>query len=274
MNQTTLAKDVVILGIGLHSGAMSRVIVRSAGADAGIVFRQNGVDVPARAGLVRVAPLCTLVEDAAAGVRISTVEHLLAALHGLGIDNAVVEVEGEEVPILDGSALPWVEAIDNAGRQELEAPKRALVVGNEVRVEDGSKYAVASPHAGAWLSVDVTVDYPHPLIGVQRWKGIVDEQVFRTQIAPARTFVLEKDIEAVRAAGLVRGGGLDNAVVFGSDGRVMNPERLRFADEPVRHKVLDLIGDLYMGGRAVHGRVTAVMPGHGLNNGLLRKIVG
>ena len=290
MNQITLARDVVMRGIGLHSGAMVRVVVRPGAVDTGVVFRQNGMDVPARADLVKVAPLCTLVE--ASGMKISTVEHLLAALHGLGIDNAVIEVEGEEIPILDGSALPWVEAFDKVGRVEQGAPKRVLVVGQAVEVEltrlrQGSSEASsgllreedrdtqvitakAEPHAGAWLHVSVATDYAHPLIGPQTWRGIVDEAVFRREIAPARTFVLEKDVAAARKGGLIRGGGLDNAVVFGENGLVMNPEGLRFKDEPVRHKVL---GDLYMAGRPVHGRLSFNMPGHGVNNQLLRKIV-
>ena len=271
MKQRTVAKDVMVRGMGLHSGERVRVIVRPVGVGTGIMFRQNGVEVAAAPELVRLAPLCTLVE--APGVRISTVEHLLAALHGLGVDNAVVEVEGGEVPILDGSALPWVEAIDAAGRVEQDAPRVPLVVERTVEVVEGAKMARAESHSGKWLHVDVKVDYAHPLVGVQQWRGMVDEEVFRREIAPARTFTLEQEIDKALAAGLIKGGGLDNAVVFATDGTVKNAEGLRFPDEPVRHKVLDMVGDLYMAGRPVYGRVSANMPGHGVNNAVLRGIV-
>lgn len=274
--QQTLAGTVEVAGVGLHSGLEARVVLKPALADEGITLvRTDGVEgvFHVRPALVKASPLCTLLENGQ-GMRLSTVEHLLAALHGLGVDNAVVEVEGPEIPILDGSALPWVEAVDRAGRVRLEAPRTWLRVdATPLRVDDGERQLVATHADEAGLTADVTVDFDHPLVGRQRWAGFVDEETFRREIAPARTFVLEGQIRQARAAGLIKGGNLDNAVVFGDDGTVLNPDGLRFEDEPVRHKVLDLLGDLYMAGMPVWARVDAVQPGHGANNVLLRQMV-
>lgn len=274
MKQVTLAKEVRLGGIGLHSGEQAEVVLRPGKAGAGVVFVAGGEEIPARPGLVRAMPLCTLLDWR--DFKLSTVEHLLAALHGLGVDAVRIEVDGPEVPVLDGSALPWVEAIDAAGRVELEAPRAWLQVEKALEIKDGLKVLRALPETApeeGRLDVRVAVDYPHPLIGSQTWHGVVDEEVFRKQIAPARTFVLEREINAAREAGLIKGGSLENAVVFGDDGTVKNPEGLRFADEPVRHKVLDALGDFYMAGRMVWGRLDLTLPGHAMNNRLLRAMV-
>ncbi len=268
----TLAKEVSISGIGLHSGIGTEVVLRPH-AGGGVVVRKNGVDYAVRADMVQMSPLCTLVQldD---GVSLSTVEHLLSALHGLCVDSVVVEINGPEVPILDGSAIQWVELIDKAGRVELgETERRWLKVAKPVVADMEGRVLLANPDARLGLRVECNIDFPHPAIGAQVWKGVVDEQVFRREIAPARTFVQEKDIAAAQRAGLAKGGSLENAVVFGENGGVLNKEGLRFEDEPVRHKVLDLIGDIYMQGRCVSGAFAVTAPGHVANNQLLRKIV-
>lgn len=279
MKQRTLAKEVSRTGVGLHSGKAGEVVLRPSKAGEGVRFVVNGWRTPRIAPeMVEAAPLCTLLNFGRVGEgslrTLSTVEHLMAALHALGVDNVEIEMEGPEVPILDGSALPWVEAIDEAGRVELDAERDWLRVVEPVEVRDGLKSLRAEAHKPEGLWVRAEVAYPHPMIGSQTWQGEVDEDAFRHLIAPARTFVLEKDIAAAKAAGLALGGSLENAVVFGDNGRVLNPEGLRFPDEPVRHKVLDTVGDLYMAGRPVWARVNAVLPGHGLNNQLLRKMAG
>jgi UDP-3-O-[3-hydroxymyristoyl] N-acetylglucosamine deacetylase len=271
MKQRTLKAPVARKGVGLHSGVEAEVVLRPAGAGEGIVFMAGGRKVKAAATLVNPTPLCTML-DLGEGVRLSTVEHLMAALHALGVDNVRTEASGPEIPILDGSALPWVEALDEAGRVELEAERDWLKVAAAVEAREGLKALKAEPGREEGLWVRAGVDYLHPLIGSQTWEGMVDEDTFRHLIAPARTFVLQKDIEAAQAAGLARGGSLENAVVFGDDGTVLNPDGLRFDDEPVRHKVLDIVGDLYMAGRPVWGRVSVVLPGHAMNNLLLRKM--
>lgn len=273
--RVTLAKDVSIKGIGLHSGVGAEVVLRPSLAGGGVVLRRGDVtggEFVVEAGMVQVSPLCTLLENAR-GVTLSTVEHLLSALHGLRVDSVIVDIHGPEVPILDGSALPWVELIDQAGRVELEAERNWLKVEKPVVLDAEGRVLLATPDARLGMRAECVIDFPHPMIGRQVWKGVLDEATFRREIAPARTFVQEKDIAAAQAAGLAKGGSLENAVVFGSDGGVLNKEGLRFADEPVRHKVLDLLGDLYMEGRCVSGAFSVTAPGHVANNMLLRKLV-
>ncbi len=186
----TLAKEVSISGIGLHSGIGTEVVLRPH-AGGGVVVRKNGVDYAVRADMVQMSPLCTLVQldD---GVSLSTVEHLLSALHGLCVDSVVVEINGPEVPILDGSAIQWVELIDKAGRVELgETERRWLKVAKPVVADMEGRVLLANPDARLGLRVECNIDFPHPAIGAQVWKGVVDEQVFRREIAPARTFVQE-----------------------------------------------------------------------------------
>jgi UDP-3-O-[3-hydroxymyristoyl] N-acetylglucosamine deacetylase len=271
----TLAKDVSIKGVGLHSGVGAEVVLRPSLAGGGVVLRRGDVtggEFRLEPGMVQKSPLCTLLDNGH-GVMLSTVEHLLSALHGLRVDSVIVEINGPEVPILDGSALPWVELIDEAGRLELEIERQWLKVERPVVEDSEGRVLLANPDARLGLRVECVIDFPHPAIGRQTWQGVVDEAVYRREIAPARTFVQEKDIEAAQRAGLAKGGSLENAVVFGEDGTVKNPGGLRFADEPVRHKVLDLIGDIYMAGRCVSGAFAVTAPGHVANNNLLRKIV-
>lgn len=273
--QRTLKKVVSTKGIGLHTGVAVEVVLRPAEEGSGVVVRRTDMDVEYRLvpDLVKASPLCTLLENGD-GVTLSTVEHLMSALHALGVDNVEVEVSGPEVPILDGSALPWVELIDEAGRVAQEDPRWWLKVARTVTLDEGGRVLMAEADARGGMRIECTVDFPHPLIGRQEWKGVIDEETYRREIAPARTFVMEKDVEAAQKAGLIKGGSLANAVVYGEDGTVKNPEGLRFKDEAVRHKILDVIGDLYMAARPVCGRFTLTAPGHTANNKLLRKIMG
>jgi UDP-3-O-[3-hydroxymyristoyl] N-acetylglucosamine deacetylase len=267
----TLAREVSIVGIGLHSGIDAEVVLRP-NPDGGVIVRKDGEVFALRADMVMKSPLCTLV-DLRDGITISTVEHLLSALHGLRVDSVIIDIDGPEVPILDGSALPWVELIDNAGRNEIAVNRDWLKVARTVVADMEGRVLMANPDARLGMRVECNIDFPHPAIGRQVWKGIVDEAVYRKDIAPARTFVQEKDIAAAQAAGLAKGGSLDNAVVFGENGGVLNKDGLRFADEPVRHKVLDLIGDVFMQGRCVAGAFAVTAPGHVANNQLLRQIL-
>lgn len=262
--QRTLRKEVSVAGVGLHSGVEAEVVLLPAGDGEGVVL--NGEHL--HPGMVKWSPLCTLLEMP--GGNVSTVEHLLSALHGLGVDNVRIEVQGPEVPILDGSALPWIELIDSVGRVELESERVWLKVEKPVVLNEEGRVLMAEPDPRAGLRIGCVVEFPHPAIGRQAWEGVVDEETYRREIAPARTFVLERDIAAAQAAGLAKGGGLHNAVVFGDDGVVKNPEGLRFADEPVRHKVMDAVGDLFMAGRPVWGKFSLTAPGHTSNNKLLR----
>jgi UDP-3-O-[3-hydroxymyristoyl] N-acetylglucosamine deacetylase len=308
MAAITLKKDIEVQGVGLHSGVPCEVVLRP--SVGGRVLLRRGVEEtdelvlsPENVGIFsRPSPLCTRLENEF-GVRIATVEHLLSALHGLGVTSCIVDISAEEVPILDGSAWPWVEAIDRAERMlidETNMPvlniEKPVIFESEGRVltaEPGAKpRGVSGAPSGAGcrflpdlpggilahervgdLQVGCAVDFPHPAIGRQTWQGVVDEATYRREIAPARTFVLECDVAAAQAAGLAKGGGLHNAVVFGDNGQVLNPEGLRFPDEPVRHKVLDFIGDIYLAGRVVSGAFHLTAPGHTANAGLLRRVV-
>ena len=278
----TLAKAITVKGIGVHTGAPVAVELRPRvpklrEVNAGIVLQR--LDVPKGQGDFTLAadlsvpsPLATLLRNAE-GTTLSTVEHLLSALHGLQVDALTIAVDGPELPILDGSGLPWVQAIDAAGRQTLDVPRAWLRVPKVVQHDSEGRVLRAEPDGRRALRLECTVDFPHPKIGRQQWRGVVDEAVFRAEIAPARTFVLEEDIAAAQAAGLAKGGSLANAVVFGKNGQVLNPEGLRFADEPVRHKVLDAVGDLFLAARPVAGKFYLTLPGHTANNALLRKLL-
>ena len=274
--QHTLAAAVSCEGVGLHSGARVRLTLRPAPADHGIVFIRNDL---ARDNRVAVSPravvetrLHTEIANAA-GVRVLTVEHLMAAFAGLGVDNALVELDGPELPIMDGSSEPFVELIDLAGLRAQSAPRRRIEILRRIAVEDGDKSIALSPGAPGvvGLELDVQIAFASPAIGRQRFALTVTPESFRRELAAARTFGFVQDVAVLRAGGLARGGGLENAVVVDGD-RVLNPHGLRFPDEFVRHKALDLLGDLYVLGLPIAGRVEAVRPGHGLNNALARAL--
>ncbi len=273
--QHTLRTAIDCVGIGVHSGKQSRLVLRPAPVGTGIVFRRSdlGIDIPARFDHVVDTMLCTVLglpgrQDA----RVGTVEHVMAALAGLGISNAIVEVDGPEVPILDGSAASFVFLIDCAGIQEQAMPERAIVVRRPVRVEHGDAVVELRPTTGhAQMIVAMEIDFDDPAIGRQSLSLRISETTFRREIAAARTFGRAAEVAALQAAGLARGGSLENAVVV--DGaNVLNPGGLRMRDEFVRHKVLDAVGDIALAGAPVIGRVVGHKSGHALNNRLLRAL--
>ncbi len=269
-NQRTVAKRVSCTGVGLHSGKPATLTLAPAPADAGISFVRMdlGVEIPARNDHVADTTLSTNL--AHAGARVHTVEHVLAALHGMAIDNCRVEVDGPEIPILDGSAAPFVCLVQEAGVQVQRTGKRWLVIEQPVEVREGGKLARLEP-ADAF-SVDFTADFDHPLITNQAFRTTIDDRTFAREVARARTFCFRRDIERMQAMGLARGGSLANAIVV-DEFSILNPEGLRFPDEFARHKVLDAVGDLALFGLPVLGALTAVKSGHAMNQALVRKVL-
>lgn len=276
--QHTLARPVSCEGTGLHGGARVGLTLRPAAPDMGVLFVRT--DVVDRDNRVPVSPKAVVETTLhtelanAAGVRVLTIEHLMAALAGLGVDNVRVELDGPELPIMDGSAQSFVELIEQAGLAPQAAPRRCLEILRPVEVRDGDKRAALLPAADgdAGLTLDVEIVFDAPAIGRQRYVAAVTPERFRRELACARTFGFANEVAALRARGLARGGGLENAVVV--DGaRVLNPQGLRFRDEFVRHKALDALGDLYVIGLPLIGRFEAVRTGHGLNNALARAVL-
>jgi UDP-3-O-[3-hydroxymyristoyl] N-acetylglucosamine deacetylase len=243
--QRTFKQRASLGGIGLHSGAKVRVTLAPAPADSGIVFVRSGEEIPALAEYVVDTTMNTSLGRGT--LRVGTVEHLLAALVGCGIDNARLEVEGPEIPIMDGSADPFVALVREAGIHEQRTARRFLMVRRPVSIVDGDKLARLSPARGKF-SISYTVDFQHPLISDQTCKLEMNDRSFQKEIARARTFGFKRDVERLHRAGLARGGSLDNAVVV-DDFNILNPEGLRFPDEFVRHKILDAIGDLALLGK-------------------------
>ena len=269
--QRTLAAAIDCVGVGLHSGRRIHLVLRPAPVATGIVFRRAdlGVDVPARFDRVVDTRMCTVI--GASGVSVGTVEHVMAALAGAGIDNAIVEVDGPEVPVLDGSAAPFVFLIDCAGVVDQDAPVLTIEVARAVRVEEGDAFAELRPGRSDGLDMSLSIDFAAPAIGRQTLSLSLDDGAFRHELARARTFAQAHEIEGLRAAGLARGGSLDNAVVVDGSA-VLNPGGLRMADEFVRHKMLDAVGDLALAGALIAGRFIGHKSGHGLNNRLLRAL--
>ena len=272
-NQHTLKSSIGCIGTGLHNGQKVNLSLQPAAADTGIVFRRTdlGIDIPARYDAVTDTRLCTqIAHPDHPHAHVGTVEHVMAALAATGIDNAIVAVDGPEIPAFDGSSIPFVFLIDCAGRVEQAAPRQVIEVLRPVRVSLGEATAELRP-GGATLDLALSIDFPAPAIGRQALSLSMTEQGFRSALAGARTFTMLHEIEAMQAAGLALGGSLDNAIVV--DGaRVLNPEGLRAPDEFVRHKMLDAVGDLALAGAAIHGRFLAHRTGHALNNKLLRAL--
>jgi UDP-3-O-[3-hydroxymyristoyl] N-acetylglucosamine deacetylase len=271
--QHTLKTAIGCVGVGLHSGRQVRLTLHPAEPGTGIVFRRTDLDldIPARFDLVSDTRLCTqlcLPDRPHAGV--GTVEHILAALSALGVDNAILALDGPEVPVHDGSSAPWVFLIDCAGRRPQDAPRETIEILRPVRVEAGDAFVELRP-GNAGLELALSIDFPAPAIGRQALTVLMTEQNFRRRLADARTFTQLAEIEALREAGLARGGSLDNAVVV-DHARVVNPEGLRGADEFVRHKMLDAVGDLALAGCSIQGRFIGHKSGHALNNRLLRAL--
>jgi UDP-3-O-[3-hydroxymyristoyl] N-acetylglucosamine deacetylase len=267
--QRSFKQRATLEGVGLHSGARVRLTLAPAPADSGIVFVRDGVEIPALAEFVVDTTMNTSVGKN--GIRIGTVEHLMAALAGCGIDNARLEVEGPEIPIMDGSSEPFVHLVRQAGVHEQRQSRRYLMVRKAVTVTDGDKLARLAPARGKF-SINYTIDFRHPLISDQSYRLEMNEKSFQKDIARARTFGFKRDVERLHKAGLARGGSLDNAVVV-DDFNILNPDGLRFPDEFVRHKILDALGDLSLIGMPVIGQLTAVKSGHALNHQLVRRIL-
>jgi UDP-3-O-[3-hydroxymyristoyl] N-acetylglucosamine deacetylase len=269
-NQRTVAKRVGCTGVGLHSGKPASLTLAPAPVDAGITFVRMdlGVEIPARNENVVDTTLSTSI--AVNGARVATVEHVMAALAGMGIDNCRVEVDGPEIPILDGSAAPFVCLVQEAGVKVQRVGKRYLVVEQPVEIRDGDKLARLEP-ADAF-SVEFTADFGHPLITNQSFRVVLSDRTFDREVARARTFCFRRDIERMQAMGLAKGGSLENAIVV-DEFSILNPEGLRFPDEFARHKVLDAIGDLALFGMPILGALTAVKSGHAMNQALVRKVL-
>ncbi|MEY0175106.1 UDP-3-O-acyl-N-acetylglucosamine deacetylase [Providencia rettgeri] len=275
IKQRTLKRIITATGVGLHTGKKVTLTLRPAPANTGVIYRRTDlnppVDFPADAKSVRDTMLCTCLvnED---NVRISTVEHLNAALAGLGIDNIVIEVNAPEIPIMDGSAAPFVFLLLDGGIEELNCAKKFLRIKETVRVEDGDKWAEMRPYNG--FSLDFTIDFQHPAIdsSTQRYSLDFSAESFVNQISRARTFGFMRDIEYLQSKGLCLGGSFDCAIVV-DDYKVLNEDGLRFEDEFVRHKMLDAIGDLFMCGHNIIGAFTAFKSGHALNNKLLQAVL-
>ncbi|PID63310.1 MAG: UDP-3-O-[3-hydroxymyristoyl] N-acetylglucosamine deacetylase [Gammaproteobacteria bacterium] len=274
IRQRTLKNTIRATGIGLHTGQKVFLTLRPAPIDCGIVFRRIDsnppVEIPSKPQHVQETDLATtLAKD---GVRISTVEHLMSALAGLGIDNCYVDLSAGEVPIMDGSAAPFVFLIQSAGILEQGAPKRFVRIKKPVEVRDGDKLARFEPFDG--FKVSFSIDFEHPLFQTQEQSAEVDFSTmsFVREISRARTFGFMRDIETLRQRNLALGGSLDNAIVI-DDFRVLNQDGLRYSNEFVRHKILDAIGDLYLLGHSLIGYFIGHKSGHGLNNKLLRELM-
>ncbi|MBC7768451.1 MAG: UDP-3-O-acyl-N-acetylglucosamine deacetylase [Phycisphaerales bacterium] len=275
--QQTIAGPAMCAGVGVHSGAHVRLALTPAPADTGIVFVRSdvrGVDnaIRAHANSIGDTRNCTTIRNAS-GVELATVEHLMSACAGLGVDNLIVEVDGPELPILDGSSAPFVQVLLNAGLKQQHAPQRVIRILEPIEVRMGAKSAALLPMEGfEGLDMDVTIRFADPAIGVQRRRVHLTPESFLSDIADARTFGFLADAEAMRAAGLGLGASMANTLVVDS-GRVVNPEGLRFDDEFVRHKMLDAVGDLAMAGAPICGRFVADQPGHALNARLVRALL-
>lgn len=274
VSQRTLAAPIDCTGTGLHSGQRIRLALAPAAPGSGIVFRRTdtGVEIPARHDHVRDTTLCTAIglsDDPA--TRVGTVEHLMAALAAAGIDNAIVSLDGPEVPAMDGSAAPFSFLIACAGTRDQDAPLSVIEVLRPIRVRDGEASAAllpAHPRGASMLTLSMEIDFASAAIGHQERTIALTEGLFAAEIAPARTFGFAEDLQRLRAAGLARGGSLDNAIAVSGD-RILNPEGLRFADEFVRHKLLDAVGDLALAGLPIRGRFIGQRSGHRTNNMVL-----
>jgi UDP-3-O-[3-hydroxymyristoyl] N-acetylglucosamine deacetylase len=274
--QTTLRAAVTLSGCGVHSGEEVRLVLHPAEANHGIVFLRTGLPggrdrlIDARHMAVSATELCTVIGERESGA-VATIEHLMSALFGLGVDNVLVEVDGVEVPILDGSAEPFITAIDQVGVVACAAPRRYLKVLKHVRATLGRGFAELFPDER--FSLDVEIDFDDTVIGRQRKRLAVTSTTYRREVARARTFGFMRDVERLWKAGFALGASLDNTVALGDDG-VINPEGLRYADEFVRHKMLDAIGDLALAGAPLIGAYRSYCGGHRLNVAVLEALFG
>ena len=273
LKQRTLKKQVSATGVGLHNGVKVTLTLCPAAIDTGIVFKRTDLpgapSIQATPEAVHDTRMCSALEQN--GARVATVEHLMSALAGLGVDNIIVEVSAAEIPIMDGSAGPFIFLLQQAGITEQYAPKKFIKIKKLVEVKDGDKWVKFEPYHG--FKMDFTIDFAHPVFENSGSNVKIDfkDNDYIKQISRARTFGFMHEVEYLRANGLARGGSLDNAIVL-DEFRILNTDGLRYEDEFAKHKVLDAIGDLYMLGHPVLGAFTAYKSGHGLNNQLLRAL--
>lgn len=272
--QTTIAREVELTGTGVHSGAPVSVILHPAEAETGLRFlvTKRGrvvADIPANVSQVKNLTLCTVIGDDS-GVTISTVEHLLAALRGLSVDNCYIEIDSQEVPIMDGSSAMFVDAIDEVGLKELSAPRKFLKVLKPIRVVEGASWGEIAPHSGFHL--DIEIDFDTQIIGRQRLRFEMSPGVFRHELSRARTFGFMSDVERLWKAGLALGANLNNTIAIGED-RILNREGLRYPQEFVRHKMLDAVGDLTLAGLPLLAAYRSVRGGHRLNANVLQALL-
>lgn len=272
--QHTLNNTVRFAGIGLHTGANVTVCMLPAPANTGIVFKRTdivgGPEIKAAAANVIATSYATSLGRG--NVTVSTVEHLMAAFYGIGVDNAVVEIDGPEVPIMDGSAAFFIEQIEAAGLRAQSFARKYLVVKKPIKVSDRDKYVLILPSDDRKTTIDYHIDFAHTFLAKQSFSWLFSRDVFRSEIGNARTFGFLRDVEALKANGLARGGSLSNAVVIGDDA-ILNEGGLRHPDEFVRHKALDLMGDISLVGAPIVGRIVAHRSGHGLNHKLVQEIL-
>jgi UDP-3-O-[3-hydroxymyristoyl] N-acetylglucosamine deacetylase len=274
LKQRTLKKIVKTTGVGLHSGSKVTLSLRPAQPDTGVIFRrvdlEPPVDLKADPFSVGDTRLASCLERD--GAKVATIEHLMSALAGLGIDNIYVDVDAAELPILDGSAAPFVFLLQSAGIEEQKAPKKFLAMRKSIEVRDGDKWARLEPYEG--FSLEFSILFNHPAVSSTAASARIDfsDQSYLREIARARTFGFMQEVEYMREQGLALGGSLENAIVM-DEYRVLNSDGLRYADEFVRHKILDAIGDLYIAGHPLLGAFSAYKSGHALNNQLLRAVL-
>lgn len=274
LKQRTLKTVIHASGVGLHGGVKVNLTLRPAAPDTGIVFRRvdlpEPVDIPAQAMLIGDTRMCSCLEKD--GVKVGTIEHLMSALCGLGIDNAWIDLDAPEVPILDGSAAPFAFLIQSAGIEEQNAAKKFIRVTRPIEVRDGDKWARFSPYEGYRLSF--SIDFKHPAIDKSAQEATIDfaEQSYVREVSRARTFGFMQEVEYLREHGLALGGGLENAIVL-DEYRVLNLDGLRYSDEFVKHKILDAVGDLYLLGHPLLADYASYKGGHALNNQLARALL-
>ncbi len=275
--QQTIERPAMCAGVGVHSGEKARLVLKPAPAGTGVRFRRTDLGLPkaeilANAANVSDARLGTTISNEN-GISVAVVEHLMAAVCGLGIDNLLIEIDGPEVPIMDGSSAVYCELLMQAGLKQQSLPRRRIRILETIEVIDGPKRATLSPSADKHLTLRARIEYDNNVIGVQQMALRLAPGMFARDLAFARTYGFARDVEMLRTMGLARGGSLDNAVVIDDDDAIMNPEGLRIEDEFVRHKMLDAVGDLMLAGAPIAGAYDAVQPGHALNNMLVRKLL-
>ncbi len=274
-HQTTVNDRIDMTGIGVHKGSAVSISINPADRDTGIIFvrtdlHSDGVDIRASYKTVRATEQHTVIGHDFSQTRVATIEHLMAALSGLGVDNAIIEVDGDEIPVMDGSSVSFVDAIDEVGIRTIAAPRRYIRVLRPIRVDNGPQIGEFLPHDG--FQLDITIDFEHSLIGRQQLVLELTPDCFRKELSRARTFGFMNDVEKLWAAGFALGASLDNAIVI-KDEKLLNQEGLRYADEFVRHKALDALGDLALAGYPILGKYRSVRGGHKLNNQVLTALL-